>query len=118
MARLIKRFESCCVFCGEKSKAETVQGIRACTTCGAEDPDHVPFYSENEALLNARKARCGGFGAMPETTMCFESKKPKCVKKTRISKRLAKIIEEDGRPPKSVRIGTFGKKKSVAWTRC
>ena len=42
----MRMFESKCKHCDGKAKVETRQGIVACTTCGAEDPDHVPFYEE------------------------------------------------------------------------
>ena len=63
MARLIKRLESSCVFCGGESRVETVQWIVACTTCSAEVPDTIPFYSECDFLRSAYRMRCGAFGA-------------------------------------------------------
>ena len=35
--------ESPCKHCGGKQKVETKQAIVACTTCGAEDLDNIPF---------------------------------------------------------------------------
>ena len=92
MARIIKRFESTCVFCGEKSKAETVQGIKACTTCGGEDPDSVPFYSECDFI------RTRAFGDVVEKTVFFQnaSKKRKKVGKKPTIKDLTAFLKEVG----------------------
>ena len=73
MARIIKRFESICVFCGEKSKTETVQGIVACTTCGTEDPDSVPFLSKCDFLRSAHRSRSAAFGVTEGRVECFEN---------------------------------------------
>ena len=58
MSRIIGIHNSVCEHCDEgKTKAETVQGIVACTTCGAEDPNFVPLISECDFLRNAYKRR-------------------------------------------------------------
>ena len=50
-------FESVCQHCGGKTKVKTRQGIVACATCGAEDPDHVPFYEEGFEKYRKVKVR-------------------------------------------------------------
>ena len=58
MFRQIKRFESSCHFCDGKTKVETDQGIAACTTFGAEDPDFIPFFEDPEdAKLREKRAK-------------------------------------------------------------
>ena len=60
MFRIIEIHNSVCEHCDEgKTKAETVQGIVACTTCGPEDPNFVPLISESDFLRNAYKRRGG-----------------------------------------------------------
>ena len=73
MPRLIRKFESSCDFCDGKTKMETDQGIVACTTCGAEDPDPVPFFAECDFLRSARRTRSGAFGATEGVLACFEN---------------------------------------------
>ena len=46
MSRIVGTHNSVCVHCGEGNKVETIQRIVACSTCGAEDPDFVPFFPE------------------------------------------------------------------------
>ena len=60
MSRIIKIHNSVCEHCDEgKTKAETTQGVVACTTCGAEDPNFVPFISESDLFRDAYKRRDG-----------------------------------------------------------
>ena len=48
MNRVVEKHNSVCGHCGEgKTKAETIQGIVICTTCGAEDPNFVPFIPKS-----------------------------------------------------------------------
>ena len=113
MSRVTKIFESSCEFCGGKSKAETNQAIRACTTCGAEVPDTVLFYSECDFLRSARRARSAAFGDVVESTVCFadpsetEDQRAEKAKKVKLAKqaearrvkredkaRFARILEE------------------------
>ena len=57
-----------CNFCNkEGTKYETDQGIVACINCGAEDQNHVPFFSENDFLREAYKAQIARFGAIEST---------------------------------------------------
>ena len=48
MVRIINSFKSSCKHCNGKTKVETDQGIVACDTCFAEDPNFVPFFQETE----------------------------------------------------------------------
>ena len=60
MRRIVRIHNSVCEHCDEgKTKAETIQGIVACTTCGAEDPNFVPLISESDSLRDAYKRRGG-----------------------------------------------------------
>ena len=45
-----------CEHCGKKAKKiETKQATMACMICGAEDPDHIPFWSQSfEASKNSQ----------------------------------------------------------------
>ena len=79
MPRLIYKFESTCVFCGEKSKTETVQGVVACTTCGAEDPDNVPFYAECDFLQNRSAAENAYSNGRREKLMRFSKNEERSV---------------------------------------
>ena len=48
MRRIVRIHNSVCEHCDKgKTKVETIQGIVACTTCGAEDPNFVPLISES-----------------------------------------------------------------------
>ena len=62
MLSLFRRFESSCDFCDGKTKAETSNGHIACTTCGSEDSDFVPFFVESDFLREANKSRNSAFG--------------------------------------------------------
>ena len=60
MRRIVRIHNSVCEHCDEgKNKAETTQGIVACTTCGAEDPNFVPLISESDFFRDAYKRRGG-----------------------------------------------------------
>ena len=60
MRRIVRIQNSVCEHCDEvKNKAETIQGIVACTTCGAEDPNFVPLISESDFFRDAYKRRGG-----------------------------------------------------------
>ena len=60
MSRIAKIHNSVCEHCDEgKTKAETTQGIVACTTCGAEDPNFLPLISESDLFRDAYKRRGG-----------------------------------------------------------
>ena len=61
MSQITKIHNSVCEHCGEgKTKAETTQGIVACTTCGAEDPGFVsPLISESDFYRDTYKRRGG-----------------------------------------------------------
>ena len=60
MRRIVRIHNSVCEHCDEgKNKAETTQGIVACTTCRAEDPNFVPLISESDFFRDAYKRRGG-----------------------------------------------------------
>ena len=61
MSRITKIHNSVCEHCGKgKTKAETTQGIIACTTCGAEDPGFAPpLISEIDFFRDSYKRRGG-----------------------------------------------------------
>ena len=109
MSRLIRKFDSVCEHCDEgKTKAETITGIIACTTCGTEDQDFVPFISECDFLRTVYKAHSGALGAIEEPMEYFVDREdakpakpadPAKPAKPRINRRLAKILKEDGRKP-------------------
>ena len=46
--------DSNCNFCDGKTVVETKEALLACTTCGAEDPDFVPFFDDPEDFEKAR----------------------------------------------------------------
>ena len=92
--RPIKIFDSICDYCDGKTegtKMETNTGIVACTTCGSEDPDFVPFFEgreESEFLSNAYKARTAGTQCdSEETERSEDARKPKTPKDARKPKK-------------------------------
>ena len=46
-----------CKHCGGKQKVETKNAIVACATCGAEDPDHIPFRDNSYQSFEQRRKK-------------------------------------------------------------
>ena len=90
MFRIIEIHNSVCEHCDEgKTKAETTQGIIACTTCGAEDPNFVPLISESNFFRNSYKKQ-----GVIETIHSFEFEDMKNCDDLSMSKKEKEILRE------------------------
>ena len=78
---------------------ETNNGIFACSTCGAEYPDHTPLYDECDFLRSRERLGASGFCVNELPRAIFDDVKSEKTKKPNFNPRLAKILITDGRNP-------------------